>query len=110
MYHAMRYHFDEKHYPGIVHDAVSESDAAQSESMMDGLYSLRDLEQTYPGFRVKFAAALARIRIERRASGPSLKEMISNMLPEELRQKEELAGDRTIVLNTDHLWTCLSIA
>ena len=43
-------------------------------------------------YKVKLAAAFARIRIERRASGNNLEQRFQNILPEEVRTRETKAG------------------
>ena len=53
---------------------------------------VKDLEETLHDFQVKMAAAYARLRIERGASGENFREQMENVLPEEVKAKEEMAG------------------
>ena len=47
------------------------------------------------GHSTKLAAAYARMRIEKQADGQSPLQVLNNILPAELRQKEALAGKST---------------
>jgi hypothetical protein len=89
MYDLMKYHCDYLKYPGIDFSAA-EPPAAQSE--MNNADLVRDLDDALRKHGVKIAAAFARIRIERRAAGITVQQQVENILPEEVRAKENLAG------------------
>lgn len=91
IYDLMKYHFDLTTYPGInLSKAPHSSDAAYQESRID---IVQDLLDSLGDFSVKLAAAFARIRIERQASGETLQDQMLNILPLHVREKEQLAID-----------------
>ncbi|ORX43429.1 hypothetical protein BCR36DRAFT_361155 [Piromyces finnis] len=54
---------------------------------------IRKIELALKAHGVKLAAAFARIRIERKANGDNLTEQLENILPEEVRNKENSASE-----------------
>ncbi|KAJ3108876.1 putative 28S rRNA (cytosine-C(5))-methyltransferase [Phlyctochytrium planicorne] len=87
-YDLMRYHFDIHKFPGVdYHTAV----APAPKSEIERAELVQDLEESIRRHGVKLAAAFARIRIERRATGDTIQEQMENILPEEVRAKELFA-------------------
>ena len=68
----------------------SESGIKYQHSSPDSLVAL--VANRIRGYATKLAAAYARIRIEKQADGDSPLQVLNNILPEELRQKEAIAG------------------
>ena len=52
---------------------------------------IKKMEAALKNHEVKLAAAFARIRIERKANGDNLTEQLENILPQEVRNKENSA-------------------
>jgi hypothetical protein len=88
IYELMKHHFELQHYPGIDYKMPDEISLRER----DLIQTMEQLENTLKDFRIKLAAALARIRIEKRAVGETFEEMMRNILPEAQRVKEETAG------------------
>ncbi|KAJ3101518.1 putative methyltransferase nsun7 [Physocladia obscura] len=72
---------------------VYNNQATRNESEFHHAEIVKDLENALRQFEVKLAAAFARVRIERRASGNTSQEMLENILPAEVREKEHIAGE-----------------
>ena len=89
IYEMMKDHFEMHLFPGISY-ANLPSDLSSRESEL--IETIKDLSSSLKDFRIKMAAAMARIRIEKRAVGDSFEEMMQNILPEEIRLKEQTAG------------------
>jgi hypothetical protein len=53
---------------------------------------VRDLFEALRNYKVKLAAAFARIRIERKAEGNNAEEQMENILPPETRRRESFAS------------------
>jgi hypothetical protein len=53
---------------------------------------VKDLDESFRAFNIKIAAAYSRLRIEMKAFGATTREQMENMLPLQVREKEELAG------------------
>lgn len=91
LYDLMKHHFDYHQYPGINYDLSDEAPVTDKEACS----LVRDLDEALRAFQVKLAAAYARIRIERKASGNTPKEQMENVLPDGVREKEDIAGRYT---------------
>ncbi|KAJ3417169.1 hypothetical protein HDV05_006375 [Chytridiales sp. JEL 0842] len=91
LYDLIKYHCDYIKYPGIATTGL-ESSVSSVESQNAEL--VKDLDEALRKHGVKIAAAFARIRIERRAAGDTVQEQVENILPEEVRAKENLAASR----------------
>lgn len=92
LYDLMKHHFDYNVFPGIdytITGKTSETDIKYQQYCID---VVRDLEHTFQEFRIKLCAAYARLRIERQAGGDTFKEQMENILPPEVKHKEEMAG------------------
>ncbi|KAI9352890.1 S-adenosyl-L-methionine-dependent methyltransferase [Obelidium mucronatum] len=96
----MKCHFDFQRFPGIDYSNAKSSaaEALQAETV-------QDLEEALRNFGVKLAAAFARVRIERRASGTTSQEMLENILPAEVREKEHLAVEMSKTVRINFLKT-----
>ncbi|KAI8823776.1 S-adenosyl-L-methionine-dependent methyltransferase [Fimicolochytrium jonesii] len=101
IYDLMKNHFDYHKYPGI--DYTLPADALPTDK--DHFELVKELDQTLRGFQVKLAAAYARVRIARKASGNTSKEQMENVLPEGIRRKEYIAGDMPKCLRVNHFKT-----
>ncbi|KAJ3128101.1 hypothetical protein HK098_005155 [Nowakowskiella sp. JEL0407] len=66
---------------------------------------VRDLSDSLFSHKTKLAAAFARIRIERRASGDCGSERLENILPEDVRAKENVAVEMPKYLRVNTLLT-----
>ncbi|KAJ3171281.1 putative 28S rRNA (cytosine-C(5))-methyltransferase [Irineochytrium annulatum] len=108
LYDLMRYHFDLQKFPGInygVHsiDLPTPNPKTQPLQSQEHIHAelVRDLEDAIRRHNVKLAAAFARIRIERRATGDTTQEQMENILPEDVRAKEQVAVDmpKTVRIN-----------
>ncbi|KAJ3041729.1 hypothetical protein HDV00_008817 [Rhizophlyctis rosea] len=86
----MKHHFDFHAWPGIQYPDL---DSSSSPSERERVETVRELEEALRELKTKLAAAYARIRIERRASGESAQEWMERILPEEVRVKEEIAAE-----------------
>ncbi|KAJ3251106.1 hypothetical protein HDU77_006135 [Chytriomyces hyalinus] len=100
VFELMKFHFDLQAFPGV--DYTS---AALDESEEQRAEIVHDLEDALRQFQVKLAAAFARVRIERRASGTTTQEMLENILPEEVRAKEHLAVEMSKTVRINFLKT-----
>jgi hypothetical protein len=87
----MKHHFDYRAFPGIDYNLPKSSTEKDSEYQNYCIDIVSDLEETFRNFQVKLCAAYARLRIERQAGGDSFKEQMENILPPEVKQKEEMA-------------------
>ncbi|ORY48086.1 S-adenosyl-L-methionine-dependent methyltransferase [Rhizoclosmatium globosum] len=103
MFDLMKCHFDFHRYPGIDY-----SSSKKSALEADRAETVQDLETALRHFAVKLAAAFARVRIERRASGSTTQEMLQNILPVEVREKEQLAVEMSKTLRINFLKTSKS--
>lgn len=92
MYHSMKYHFNYKEYPGINFNIPLTIASAEKREEEFNCDLVRDLNDSLAAFNVKIAAAYARLRIEMKAFGKTSAEQMDNILPDIVRQKEELAG------------------
>jgi hypothetical protein len=90
LYDLMRHSFDYHSYPGIYYPSSEVEKTSESENNDE---IVKDLEESLKRFGVKLAAAFARIRIERRATGNTVQEQMANILPEDVREKETIAGN-----------------
>ncbi|KAJ3148353.1 putative 28S rRNA (cytosine-C(5))-methyltransferase [Geranomyces michiganensis] len=89
IYDLMKHHFNYHEYSGL--DSKLPPDASEADE--DAVAMIMELDAALREFQVKMAAAYARIRIERKASGNTSKEQMENVLPETVRQKEYIAVD-----------------
>ncbi|KND03793.1 uncharacterized protein SPPG_08917 [Spizellomyces punctatus DAOM BR117] len=89
MYDLMKYHFNHHRYPDINYDLPKDA----SSSDQEGVEVVQSLDTALRAFQIKLAAAYARIRIDRRASGDTPQEQMANVLPETVREKEYIAVD-----------------
>ncbi|KAJ3110456.1 hypothetical protein HDU96_006611 [Phlyctochytrium bullatum] len=103
-YDLMRYHFDLAKFPGINY-RISTERAPETETEKAEL--VKDLDESIRKHNVKLAAAFARIRIERRASGSTIHEQMINILPEDVRAKEQAAVDMPKTVRVNLLKTSL---
>ena len=55
---------------------------------------LKSLEESIKTHKVKLGAALARLRIEKRAVGETVRDQVEALLPFEIRMRESLSGIR----------------
>ncbi|KAI8610454.1 S-adenosyl-L-methionine-dependent methyltransferase [Chytriomyces sp. MP71] len=99
MFDLMKCHFDLQIFPGVDYAA------AHSEMEEQRAEIVKDLEDSLRHFQVKMAAAFARVRIERRASGTTAQEMLENILPEDVREKEHLAVEMPKMVRINFLKT-----
>lgn len=60
---------------------------------------IKKMEAALRAHEVKLAAAFARIRIERKANGDNLTEQLENILPQEVRNKENSACNLSFIYN-----------
>ncbi len=90
IYEMMKDHFEPQLFPGITYTNLPSDLSAREDEL---IATIKDLSASLKGFRVKMAAAMARIRIEKRAVGDTFEEMMRNILPAVIRQKEETAGN-----------------
>ncbi|KAJ3034700.1 hypothetical protein HK097_004417, partial [Rhizophlyctis rosea] len=90
LYDLMKHHFDFHAWPGIQYPSPPDS-SPLSPSDSERIETVKELETALHEFKIKLAAAYARIRIERRASGGDAKEWMERILPEEVRVKEGIA-------------------
>ncbi|KAJ3011716.1 putative 28S rRNA (cytosine-C(5))-methyltransferase [Thoreauomyces humboldtii] len=89
IYDLMKHHFDYHNYSGLNRDLPAEATSAEKAAVNE----IMELDAALREFQIKMAAAYARIRIERKASGSTSKEQMENVLPETVRQKEYIAVD-----------------
>ncbi|KAI8906571.1 S-adenosyl-L-methionine-dependent methyltransferase [Powellomyces hirtus] len=89
IYDLMKHHFNYHEYSGLSGDLPADASASDEEAVA----TIMELDAALREFQVKMAAAYARIRIERKASGSTSKEQMENVLPETVRQKEYIAVD-----------------
>ncbi|KAJ3151516.1 putative 28S rRNA (cytosine-C(5))-methyltransferase [Geranomyces variabilis] len=89
IYDLMKHHFNYHEYSGL--DSTLPPDASEADE--DAVAMIMELDAALREFQIKMAAAYARIRIERKASGNTSKEQMENVLPETVRQKEYIAVD-----------------
>jgi hypothetical protein len=83
LFELMRKQFDYGRRGGVVY---LESDECPA------IPVVREIADALKLFQTKLAGAFARIRIERRASGKNSEEQLSNILPEEIRRRDSVAG------------------
>lgn len=91
LFDLMKNHFDYSAFPGVDYTLPTSSTEKESEYQKYCVDIVSDLEETFKNFQVKLCAAYARLRIERKAGGDSFKEQMENILPPEVKQKEEMA-------------------
>jgi 16S rRNA C967 or C1407 C5-methylase (RsmB/RsmF family) len=98
----MKHHFDYKSYPGVSYEFPKDCKEEDIEYQRQCIDLVQDLDETLREFQVKLAAAYARLRIERQASGENFREQMENILPEDVKQKEEIAIDmpKTLRINS----------
>ncbi|KAJ3209940.1 putative methyltransferase nsun7 [Entophlyctis luteolus] len=101
MYDLMKCQFDFSCYHGIDYMQAKSS----ADDVEHGVALVSDLELALRNFQIKLAAAFARVRIERRAAGATSREMLENILPEEVRKKEHLAVEMSKTLRINYLKT-----
>ncbi len=89
----MRHHFNYKSFPGVDYTTLSDANEEEKKYQTACIDVVKDLEDTLKEFQVKIAAAYARLRIEKGAIGDNALEQMNNILPEEVRAKEEMAGN-----------------
>jgi hypothetical protein len=101
----MKYHFDFTVYPGV--DFKKDSKASDTKYEDNRIEIVQDLVDGLQEFSVKLAAAFARIRIEKKATGETLQEQMINILPAHVREKELLATEipKTFRINCSSLDT-----
>lgn len=85
----MRFHFNYQEFPGIKYTDKSE-------------YEVEELEQSFLDFKIRLGAEYARIRISCGAVGDDCFEQFQNILPLEIREKQEMAMEliKTVRINT----------
>ncbi|KAG5461644.1 MAG: S-adenosyl-L-methionine-dependent methyltransferase, partial [Olpidium bornovanus] len=93
LYELMRWNFDYSKRMGIRYVFKSSENPVQV---------VVDLAEALRRHQTKLAAAFARIRIEKHASGRNPKEQMENILPEDVRRKESAAVEmpKTMRVNT----------
>ena len=93
MYDIMKYHFDFVNYR-VVYNPSNEAEIFDAELVADLLNAIKS-------FKVKLGAAYARLRIESKAHGYSSREQLENILPEHVRERENMASEllRTLEIN-----------
>jgi hypothetical protein len=94
----MKYHFDFKEFPGVSYKIPENTEPEDYEYERSCIELLKDLESCLDSFQVKLSAAYARLRIEHKAGGSSFRQQMENILPESVREREEMAG--TILLTS----------
>lgn len=95
IYELMKYHFETHRYPGISFDVNQK--VTPHEKVM--IRKVEELQVALIDFKIKMSASLARIRIEKKASGSTFKEMVENILPDDVRMKENVAGIFILLLH-----------
>jgi hypothetical protein len=103
LFDLMKHHFDYKSFPGISYELPIATKEEDKTYELHCVNLVEDLEKTIREFRVKFSAAYARLRIERKASGDNFREQMENVLPKDVREKEEISIDmpKTVRINTN---------
>jgi hypothetical protein len=92
LFDLMKHHFDYKVFPGISYTIPTETAPEDVQYQKNCIETVKELDETLRDFQVKLSAAYARLRIERGASGASFKEQMDNILPIEVKVKEDMAG------------------
>ena len=93
IYDLMKHHFDYSQYPGISYDIKKDTLADKIDYENRRIDLVKDLEECCREFNTKLAASFARLRIEKQASGDTPLEQMLNILPDEVKRKEELAAE-----------------
>jgi hypothetical protein len=102
LFDLMTHHFDYKLFGGIDYTLPQTKTGEDLNYQKRCIAIVKDLEETLYEFQVKLGAAYARLRIEKQARGENCFEQMHNMLPPEVRIKEEMAVDmiQTLKMNT----------
>jgi hypothetical protein len=90
LYDLMKHHFNYLRYPGI--DFTISSSTTDMERENYNVELVNDMHESFKAFNIKIAAAYARLRIEMKAFGATSREQMENILPSEVREKEDIAG------------------
>jgi 16S rRNA C967 or C1407 C5-methylase (RsmB/RsmF family) len=101
----MKHHFDYKSFPGVSYELPKDCKEEDVDYQRECIDLVQDLDETLREFQVKLSAAYARLRIERQASGENFREQMENILPEDVKQKEEIAIDMPKTLRINSLKT-----
>ncbi|KAI9199691.1 uncharacterized protein BJ171DRAFT_570263 [Polychytrium aggregatum] len=88
LYQLMKHNFDYQRFPGIRFDVTDPTPGD-----LERVAMVQELDECLKSHRTKLAAAFARIRIEKQAIGSSSVEQLMNILPEEVRAREQIAGE-----------------
>ncbi|KAI8906764.1 S-adenosyl-L-methionine-dependent methyltransferase [Gorgonomyces haynaldii] len=96
LYDIMKDHFDYRKYPGI---DLTLPDNSEREIFNQEL--VKDLNESLEHFKIKLGAAYARLRIETQAFGETPREQLENILPQNVREREDIAADmpKTVRMN-----------
>ncbi|KAI8927514.1 hypothetical protein BC831DRAFT_452189 [Entophlyctis helioformis] len=89
LFDLMKHHFDYRAYPGIAYDMPT---AFQTKTPT----TRSTLDESLRSFQIKLGAAYARLRIEKRAAGSTMREQMENILPLDVREKELMAVARLL--------------
>jgi hypothetical protein len=81
------------HFQFIRQPAIQPTPHSTSNDEKIDLEELQELVKCLKDFKIKLAAAYARVRIEHKATGDNFEEMIRNLLPEKSRNHESLSGE-----------------